>query len=262
MPHPHEYLVKHYNNPAEKQSFLRTIFDEAAPHYESIARLGFFGSGQWYRRDALRRAGLVPGMRVLDVASGTGPTARAIRDILGDESLITCLEPSAGMMAESKKTLGCEHLQAPAEAIPVADETYDFLTMGFALRHVDDLDRAFAEYRRVLKPGGKALLLELTVPENKIARFFLRLYFKHILPFVVRVFTRSKQAARMMWYYWDTMETVVPPETVLQALERANFVQVKRRVSIGLFSEYEATRGSDDRTITSGNAVSAAHTHL
>ncbi len=235
-------VVEHPSAPNEKQSFLRKIFDEAAPHYEAIARLGFFGSGQWYRRDALRRAGLAPGMRSLDVASGTGPTARAVRDIIGDESLITCVEPSAGMLAESRKTLACEHLQATAEAIPVADESYDFLTMGFALRHVDNLERAFVEYHRVLKPGGKVLVLELTLPRSKLARFFLRLYFKHALPFVIRMLTRSRPAMQMMWYYWDTMETALAPETVLGALERAGFSKVERRVSLGLFSEYEATR--------------------
>jgi demethylmenaquinone methyltransferase/2-methoxy-6-polyprenyl-1,4-benzoquinol methylase len=242
MPKPHAALLDHYAAPDEKQTFLRRIFDDAAPHYEAIARLGFFGSGQWYRKDALRRAGLRPGMRVLDVASGTGPTARAIRDVIGDESLITCLEPSSGMMAESKKTLGCEHVQATAEAMPFPDTSFDFLTMGFALRHVDDLEAAFREYRRVLRPGGKALILELTLPENRLARFFLKVYFKHMLPFVVRVCTGSKQAAQMMWYYWDTMEVVVSPETVVQALNQAGFARVERRVSIGLFSEYEATR--------------------
>ncbi len=141
MPKPHAVLLEHYETPEAKQTFLRRVFDDSAPHYEAIARLGFFGSGQWYRRDALRRAGLASGMRVLDVASGTGPTARAIRDIVRDEALITCLEPSSGMLAESKKTLGCEHIQATAEAMPLADESFDFLTMGFALRHVDDLDR-------------------------------------------------------------------------------------------------------------------------
>lgn len=241
MPTPHAPLVEYYPASEEKQTFLRKIFDDAAPHYESIARLGFFGSGQWYRRDALRRAGLRPGMRVLDVASGTGPTARAIRDIVRDEDLITCLEPSAGMLAESKKTLRCEHLQATAEAMPLPNESYDFLTMGFALRHVDDLGHAFVEYHRVLKPGGKVLLLELTLPASRAARLLLKLYFKYTLPLVVRLF-KGKEAARMMWYYWDTMEQVVPPATVVDALQRAGFSHVQRRVSIGLFSEYEAVR--------------------
>jgi len=242
MPNPHSPLARHYNGLEDKQAFLRKIFDDSAPHYEAIARLGFFGSGQWYRKDALRRAGLTPGMRVLDVASGTGPTARAIREIVSDEALITCVEPSAGMLAESRKTLGCEHIQATAEAIPVADQSYDFLTMGFALRHVDDLERAFVEYRRVLKPGGKVLILELTLPKSPIARFFLKLYFKFTLPVVVRLFTASKQAAHMMWYYWDTMEQVVSPETVVAALRDAGFSKVDRRVSIGLFTEFEAQR--------------------
>lgn len=242
MPKPHASLLQHYPDAAEKQNFLRQIFDDSAPHYEAIARLGFFGSGQWYRRDALRRAGLRPGMRVLDVASGTGPTARAIRDVIGDERLMTCLEPSAGMLAESRKRLSCEHIQAAAEAMPLPDESYDFLTMGFALRHVDDLEAAFREYRRVLRPGGKALILELTLPRSAAARWFLRAYFKYTLPFVVRVSTRSREAAQMMYYYWDTMETVVPPETITDALRAAGFTKVERRVAIGLFSEYEATR--------------------
>jgi demethylmenaquinone methyltransferase/2-methoxy-6-polyprenyl-1,4-benzoquinol methylase len=75
-----------------------------------------------------------------------------------------------------------------------------------------------------------------------VARFLLKLYFKYTLPFVVRICTGSKQAAQMMFYYWDTMETVVPPETVVDALRAAGFARVERRVSIGLFSEYEATR--------------------
>jgi demethylmenaquinone methyltransferase/2-methoxy-6-polyprenyl-1,4-benzoquinol methylase len=145
------------------------------------------------------------------------------------------------MLAESRKQLSCEHIQAGAEAMPVPDAAFDFLTMGFALRHVDDLAGAFAEYRRVLKPGGKALILELTLPESRVARFFLKLYFKYTLPSIIRVF-RGKRAADMMWYYWDTMEHVVAPEAVVQALRNAGFAKVERRVSIGLFSEYEAVR--------------------
>ncbi len=258
MPKPHAALPEHYSDPTAKQTFLRQIFDDAAPHYEAIARLGFFGSGQWYRKDALRRAGLRPGMRVLDVASGTGPTARAIREVVADESLITCVEPSAGMLAESRKTLRCEHIQATAEAIPLPDASFDFLTMGFALRHVDDLEGAFREYHRVLRPGGKALILELTLPRNRVARFFLKLYFKYLLPAVVRVCTRSRQAAHMMWYYWDTMEMVVSPETVVGALRAAGFREVERRVSIGLFSEYEATRNTVDAGRTSAPAAPEA----
>ena len=143
---PHPPLVDHYQKPDEKQPFLRKVFDDSAKHYEGIAKWGWFNSGDWYRRMALRRAGLSAGMNTVDVAAGTGITARAILDVVGDTLLVTCVEPSAGMITESRKLLDCEHIQAEAESIPLKDAQYDFLTMGFALRHVDNLDKARCYY--------------------------------------------------------------------------------------------------------------------
>ncbi|MEX0760692.1 MAG: methyltransferase domain-containing protein, partial [Tistlia sp.] len=138
----------YYSSPAEKQDFLRAIFDRTAPHYEGIARWGWFGSGEIYRRNALRRAGVTPAMKVIDVASGTGPVGRALMKILSSPDQIVCVEPSAGMIAESRKTVPAVHHQSTAEALPVPDQSFDFLTMGFALRHVDDLDATFREFHR------------------------------------------------------------------------------------------------------------------
>lgn len=242
MTKPHPVLSGHYPNEEAKQTFLRKIFDESAPHYEAIAKWGWFGSGHWYRKEALRRAGLKPGMKVLDVAAGTGPTARAVRDVIGSEDSITCLEPSAGMIAESKKLLQCEHLLAEAESMPVPDASCDFLSMGFALRHVNDLDRAFREFHRALRPGGKALILDLNLPKNRAGRFAMKLYFKHTLPFLTRCFTRSRPAGDLMRYYWETLETMVPPEDVVQALQKAGFKIVHHRLHLRVFSEYEAIR--------------------
>lgn len=242
MTKPHPVLSSHYAAEEEKQRFLRRVFDEAAPHYEGIAKWGWLGSGHRYRVDALRRAGLAKGMRVIDVASGTGPTARAIKEIVGSDEWITCVEPSAGMLAESKKLLDCQHIQAGAEAMPVEDASYDFVTMGFALRHVDNLAKAFAEFHRVVRPGGKLLILDVTVPKSRTGRFLMRAYFKHTLPFLTRLFTRSKPAGYLMSYYWETMETMTPPETVIQELEEAGFQKVVHRVFLGVFTEYTAVR--------------------
>lgn len=239
---PHPSLVKHYQSSEKKQPFLRKLFDDSAKHYEGIAKWGWFNSGDWYRRMALRRAGLRGGMKTIDVAAGTGITARAILDIVGDKQLVTCIEPSAGMIVESKKLLDCEHIQAEAESIPLDDAQYDFLTMGFALRHVDNLDKAFAEYCRVLKPGGKALILDVTTPENPVGYFFMKLYFKTLLPFFTRVFTRSHSAHYLMAYYWDTMENMVDRAEVVSLLEDACFSQVNVRLNLGIFTEYEAIK--------------------
>ncbi len=239
---PHPPLVNHYQTAEDKQPFLRKVFDDSAKHYEAIAKWGWFNSGDWYRRMALRRAGLRAGMNSLDVAAGTGITARAILDIVGEQSLVTCVEPSAGMIAESKKQLDCEHIQAGAEDIPLSSEQYDFLTMGFALRHVDQLDKAFAEYCRLLKPGGKAFIMDVTTPKNPLGYFFMKLYFKTILPFFTRIFTRSQPAHYLMAYYWETMEHMVSADEVVSLLENAGFSRVSKRLNLGMFTEYEAVK--------------------
>lgn len=232
----------YYNSPAEKQAFLRQIFDRTAPYYEGIARWGWFGTGAAYRRSALLRAGVTPGMRVIDVASGTGPVARALMEILDSPDQIVCVEPSAGMIAESKKTVPAVHHQSTAEALPVADASFDMLVMGFALRHVDDLDATFAEFRRVVKDGGRVLIMDVTIPDHPVGRALFTAYFKHILPTLTQVFSGSREAGRLMRYYWQTMAQMTPRDEVTAILREAGFRDVQHRVLLGCFSEYLATR--------------------
>ncbi len=241
---PHAQIEKYYGDEAGKQQYLRSLFDLAAPYYEGIAKWGWLGTGGRYRVWALKRAGLKPGMRLLDVAAGTGPTARAAAEILGSADGITCLEPSAGMIAEARKTLSCTFVQAGADDMPLPSGEFDFLSMGFALRHVEDLRGAFSEFIRVLKPGGKALILDETVPKRGLRRFFMKLYFKHVLPAFTRMFTRSRPAQEMMDYYWETLERMVEPEVVLQAMREAGFTEVRHHLIAGMFSEYSGIKAS------------------
>ncbi|MEM1382641.1 MAG: class I SAM-dependent methyltransferase [Pseudomonadota bacterium] len=232
----------YYSSPAEKQQFLREIFDRTAPYYEGIARWGWFGSGGAYRKWALRRAGVKPTMRVIDVASGTGPVARALMTILDSPDQIVCVEPSAGMIAESKKTVPAVHHQSTAERLPVPNESFDFLTMGFALRHVDDLDETFREFRRVVKSGGTVFIMDVTIPDNGFGRMLFKAYFKHILPALTLVFSFNRQAYRLMRYYWETMEQMTPREEVVEILREAGFRVAEHKVLLGCFSEYRAER--------------------
>lgn len=232
----------YYASPEEKQAFLRRIFDRTAPYYEGIARWGWFGTGERYRLEALKRAGLTPEMRVIDVASGTGPVGRAILKIIRSPEQLVCVEPSAGMIAESRKTVPAVHYQSTAESLPVPDASFDMLTMGFALRHVDDLDDTFREFRRVVKDGGKVFIMDVTTPENPVGRWFFRTYFKHVLPALTLVFSWDREAWRLMRYYWDTMEQMTDREQVAEILREAGFRTVTHRVFLGCFSEYEAVR--------------------
>ena len=239
---PHPPITARYASSAEKPAFVRQLFDDGAKHYDTVVDWGFFHSGGFYRRWAQKRHGLKPGMQLLDVACGTGLMAVAAAQILGSAENITCLDPSEGMLAVARTKLAARFVQGRAEALPFADGAFDFLTMGYALRHVASLEETFSEFRRVLRPGGKLLILEVTKPSRRLGAFLFRLYFGRIYPFLTRLFTRSRDAATMMTYFWETMDACVPPQSVLDALRAAGFVQVARQPLLGLFSEYIAVK--------------------
>ncbi len=239
---PHPTLVAHYPTPEAKPEFVNRLFDRGARHYDSVVDWGFLHSGSAYRRRALQHHGLRPNDHLLDVASGTGLVAIEAAKILGTARDITCLDPSAGMLAVARAKLSATFVSGRAEQIPLPDNAYDFLTMGYALRHVTSLEVTFREFYRVLKPGGKLLILEMTRPSGRLPAFFFRLYFGRIYPSLTRLFTRSREARDMMHYYWETMEACVPPAAVLHALQSAGLTAVKRDPVMGLFSEYTAVK--------------------
>jgi demethylmenaquinone methyltransferase / 2-methoxy-6-polyprenyl-1,4-benzoquinol methylase len=239
---PHPTLADRYATPEAKPAFVNRLFDKGARHYDAVVDWGFLRSGSAYRRWALQQHGLRPGHHLLDVACGTGLVAVGAAKILGTAENITCLDPSEGMLDVARTKLAARFLVGRAEKMDLPDNSFDFLTMGYALRHVTDLETAFREYLRVLKPGGKLLILEITKPASRVGGFFFRLYFGRIYPWLTRLFTRSNDAREMMRYYWETMDACVPPDTVLQALAAAGLTEVKRHVVLGLFSEYTATK--------------------
>ena len=239
---PHPVLEKYYPSDADRQSFVGALFDGAARHYDHIGRMLDLGSGRWYRRWALRRAGLRPGMRLLDVATGTGLVAHGAVSILGEPGRVIGVDPSRGMLGEARKALAGPLVQGRAEALPFRDDLFDMLSMGFALRHVADLEVVFLEYRRVLRPGGRLVLLEVSRPHSPVSRWLIRVHLQHILPLMARISTRSPSAQLLMKYYWDTIDRCVPPETIMDVLRRAGFVDVDRRTLFGCLSEYSAAK--------------------
>src|SRR5882757_759903 len=171
---PHRPLPEFYAAPAARQDFVNELFDEAAPDYDWVSSMMSFGRDQIYRREALKRAGLTSGMRLLDVATGTGLMIKAALELGVNPTNIIGVDPSTGMLAENRKRNPVSLLEGKGEALPCADASFDFVSMGYALRHVEDLGKLFGEFKRVLKPDGKVLILEITQPTNRVALPLIR----------------------------------------------------------------------------------------
>ena len=239
---PHKVLGDYYPAESDRRKFLDRIFDETSVDYDRIEKLIGFGSGPWYRQQALLRAGLAPGMRVVDVGVGTGLVADAAAEIVKDARLVIGVDPSDGMMAHARLPEGVRLLRGKAESIPLPDGSADFISMGFALRHVGGLDAAFHEFRRVLAPGGRLLIMELTRPEGRVGSLLLKTYLRNVVPAIARLSSRSRDTPTMWRYYWDTIEACVPPASVMDELRAAGLADVARRVEVKIFSEYTARR--------------------
>jgi demethylmenaquinone methyltransferase / 2-methoxy-6-polyprenyl-1,4-benzoquinol methylase len=242
---PHPPLCRYYGDLEARQGFLNDLFNRTAYQYRNIERATGFWSGMWYRKQALQLAGLKPGMRVLDVACGPGLVAQCAVSLVGPSGSVIGLDPSIGMLREAQKGICRNLVRGVGEKLPFPDGHFDFLSMGYALRHVPDLRGAFAEYWRVLRPGGIVLLLEISCPRSSLLLQLSRFYIKTVLGTAFTTGTGNRDMKKLMAYFWETMEQCVPPETILDTLKNVGFgdCTVKEWFS-GLLRDYRAVKGS------------------
>ena len=239
---PHAPLTAYYGDENERAGFLRGIFDSTAADYDRVERMLAFGTGPGYRGKALERAGLQRGTQVLDVGFGTGLVAAQAIRIVGDPALVTGVDPSPGMMQASPLLEKVRLLQGKAEKLPVPDASVDFVSMGYALRHVGDVEAAFSEFHRVLRPGGRVCILEITKPESALGTALLKGYMRGWVPTLAWLSRARAHTPRMWRYYWDSIEACAPPAQILATLQGCGFAGARRHVELGIFSEYQAIR--------------------
>lgn len=237
---PHPVLPRHYATAGHRVPYIRDLFDSTADGYDRINAWMSLNQGEKYRRDMLIKAGLTKGQTVLDIASGTGVLAAHAQDLVGPQGLVIATDPSIPMLQVASHR-GVQHRVAGvAERLPVADSSVDLVSMGYALRHVNDLMATFREYRRVLRAGGQLMILEMVPPASRIGYGLTKVYLKYLVPTLAAVVTRGAKGHRLMSYYWDTIAGCVPAETVLQALREAGFSEVSRATQLGILTEYRA----------------------
>jgi demethylmenaquinone methyltransferase/2-methoxy-6-polyprenyl-1,4-benzoquinol methylase len=156
---------------SEKAKHVRAVFDSVADKYDLMNDLMSAGVHRLWKRYALGQTGLRPGQAALDVAGGTGDLAAGMAAQVGDNGLVVLSDINAAMLEVGRNRLldrgllrNVRFSLANAECLPFADESFDCVTIGFGLRNVTDKPAALASMRRVLRPGGRLLVLEFSKP--------------------------------------------------------------------------------------------------
>ena len=232
---------------AEKQRLVGQVFTSVARSYDLMNDLMSFGVHRLWKRFFVATSGVRAGDRVLDLAGGTGDIAALLLPVVGDQGAVVVGDINADMLRVGRDRLldrglfqGLDFQQMNAEALPFADASFDAVTMAFGLRNVTDKDAALHEMRRVLRPGGRALVLEF----SRVTQAWLRpLYDFHsfqVLPRLGRVFAQDAGSYR---YLAESIRKH-PDQATLQAMmENAGLESVSvHNLSAGIVAIHRGYR--------------------
>ncbi len=209
---------------AEREQYVRDLFRRVAPRYDLLNRLLSFRRDVGWRRFTAAKAELKPGARVLDIATGTGDLAFELARYVGKEGQVVGLDFVEEMLVRARakaKANGladvCEFIQGNALDLPFPDGSFDAATIAFGLRNVTDRERCLREMRRVVRPGGRVLVLEFSQPVWPVFRQVYFLYFRHLVPLIGRLIQGDPDTYRYL------PETVLafPDQEALAAMLRA-----------------------------------------
>lgn len=201
---------------------VRSMFDRIAPVYDAMNRAMTVGLDRRWRRLAVELV-VQPGDRVLDACCGTGDLALEAERQGGN---VTGLDFSEKMLERARrKSQTVEWLQGDLLALPLADGSFDAATVGFGVRNVADLELALRELRRVLRPGGRLAVLEITQPRGALKPFF-GVWFDRIVPLLGKVIPGGRAYA----YLPASVRRFPGAEELVATLERAGFGDVRFRL--------------------------------
>ena len=227
--------------PKDRDS-VRSLFNRVAGHYDLMNRFMTFGRDRAWRRFLIEKMDLAAGMKVLDVATGTGDL---IAQAAASEPLIVghALDFSENMLAHAETRLtgtGINLVQGDAVELPFKDGQFDRVVSGFLIRNVEAMERVFSEQFRVLKPGGMVGCIDTTPPAYLLVTPLVRLYFWTVIPLLARAFTGDVKSYR---YLTETTEAFKSADEVSRIMERVGFVDVLyRRFMFGTIAVHWARR--------------------
>jgi demethylmenaquinone methyltransferase/2-methoxy-6-polyprenyl-1,4-benzoquinol methylase len=230
----------------EKNRTIGDMFSAIAPRYDFLNRLLSAGIDRRWRRLAVRAAAPASGGRFLDVATGTADVALEIFRQKGSEARVTGADISPGMMRigqrkAAKAGVGSRmtFVQAPCESLPFRDAAFDSATISFGIRNVVDRERGLAEMCRVVRPGGRVVVLEFSLPGNPLFAALYRFYFTTLLPRIGGLFSKRSAYA----YLPESVLSFPTPEAFSGMMVAAGCSSVSRTpLTFGIATLYVGTR--------------------
>lgn len=225
-----------------KKEGVKKMFDNIAPDYDKLNHILSLNIDKNWRKKAVRElADEVRPLNVLDVACGTGDFTIEIARMLPHGSTVVGVDISDGMIAvglEKLAKLGIDATLkvADCEALPYEDNTFDRISVGFGVRNFEHLELGLSEMYRVLAPGGKLVILELSVPSNAFIRWCYKLYFLKILPFIGGLVSGDRSAYE---YLPASVLRFPAPDKFMSIIKSAGFDVVEHRaLTLGVCRMY------------------------
>lgn len=214
----------------EKAARVADVFHSVAGRYDVMNDLMSLGTHRVMKQMAANATRARAGHHVLDLAGGTGDMARLLSDYVGSEGLVTICDINASMLAEGRDRLVDDgilsnvlYVQADGEQLPFADNTFNSITIAFGLRNFTDKQAALSAMYRVLKPGGRLVILEFSKPRNEILGNAYK-GFQQLWPKVGKLVTGDEDSYR---YLVESIEMHPDQDTLIEMMEAAGFTRIR-----------------------------------
>jgi len=212
----------------EKQQRVAGVFHSVAAKYDVMNDLMSAGIHRIWKRFTIEMSGVRAGNRVLDIAGGTGDLAAKFSKLVGNDGLVVLADINSSMLEVGRDKLtdngiaaNIVYVQANAECLPFPDNYFDCITIAFGLRNVTHKDKALASMLRILKPGGRLLILEFSKPTNGLLEKVYDRYSFSVLPFMGKLVTNDSESYR---YLAESIRMHPDQKTLKDMMEHIGFI--------------------------------------